>query len=61
MLGFSEWPLKVVIVGSGPSGFYAAEELLQSAHSVEVAMLDRLPVPYGLVRIVTAASIYDCA
>lgn len=50
MLGSSERPLKVAIVGSGPSGFYAAEELLQSAHSVEVTMLERLPVPYGLVR-----------
>lgn len=50
MLGSHDLPLKVAIVGSGPSGFYAAEELLQSAHSVEVTMIERLPVPYGLVR-----------
>lgn len=50
MVGSPELPLKVAIVGSGPSGFYAAEELLQSAHSVEVTMIERLPVPYGLVR-----------
>jgi ferredoxin--NADP+ reductase len=43
-------PLKVAIIGSGPSGFYAAESLLQSEHIVEVDVLERLPVPYGLVR-----------
>jgi len=41
--------LKLAIVGSGPSGFYVAEALLKSG-SVEVNMLERLPVPYGLVR-----------
>lgn len=44
-------PLRVVIIGSGPSGFYAAEALQrQSALPVSVDMLDRLPTPYGLVR-----------
>jgi NADPH-dependent glutamate synthase beta subunit-like oxidoreductase len=43
-------PLRVAIVGSGPSGFYAAEALLQSEHAIEVDILERLPVPYGLVR-----------
>ena len=43
-------PLQVAVVGSGPSGFYAAEALLKSALSVRVDMLDRLPAPYGLVR-----------
>jgi ferredoxin--NADP+ reductase len=42
--------LRVAIVGSGPSGFYAAEELLLSAAGVEVTMLERLPAPFGLVR-----------
>lgn len=49
-LGTPERPLRVAIVGSGPSGFYAAEALLQSAHTVQVDILERLPVPYGLVR-----------
>ncbi|MCL4748330.1 MAG: pyridine nucleotide-disulfide oxidoreductase [Burkholderiaceae bacterium] len=40
---------RVAVVGSGPSGFYAAEALLKSP-SVEVDMFERLPVPYGLVR-----------
>jgi len=43
--------LRVAIFGSGPAGFYAAEELLkQAAPLVEVDLFDRLPTPYGLVR-----------
>jgi ferredoxin--NADP+ reductase len=49
-LGSAQRPLRVAIVGSGPSGFYAAEALQQSALVAEVDMLERLPVPYGLVR-----------
>ncbi len=45
-----ERPLRVAIVGSGPSGFYAAEPLLSSSVNVQVDMFDRLPAPYGLVR-----------
>ena len=44
--------LRVAIVGSGPAGFYAADALLKSADpQVEVDMLDRLPTPWGLVRL----------
>ena len=49
-LGSSERPLRVAIVGSGPSGFYAAQALLKSETKVSVDMFDRLPVPFGLVR-----------
>jgi NADPH-dependent glutamate synthase beta subunit-like oxidoreductase len=49
-IGTTNNPLRVAIVGSGPSGFYAAEALLQSEHTTEVDILERLPVPYGLVR-----------
>lgn len=42
-------PIRVAIVGSGPSGFYAAEALLKS-EQVFVDMYDRLPTPFGLVR-----------
>ena len=42
--------LRVAIVGSGPSGFYAAEHLQKKVPSVEIDMFDRLPTPYGLVR-----------
>jgi ferredoxin/flavodoxin---NADP+ reductase len=44
-------PSPVAVVGSGPSGFYAAEALLkQNETPVRVDMFDRLPTPYGLVR-----------
>ena len=41
--------LKVAIVGSGPAGFYAAEAILEALPTAEVTMLERLPVPFGLV------------
>src|SRR3954449_12934423 len=43
--------LRVAVVGSGPSGFYAAGFLLaHEERAVEVDMLERLPTPWGLVR-----------
>ncbi|UUR07462.1 FAD-dependent oxidoreductase [Sphingomonas glaciei] len=39
----------IAIVGSGPAGFYTAEALLKSG-DVTVDIIDRLPVPYGLIR-----------
>src|SRR5918911_655683 len=45
-------PLHVAIVGSGPAGFYAADALLKSEDPrVEVDVIDRLPTPWGLVRL----------
>jgi ferredoxin--NADP+ reductase len=49
-LGGRNRPLRVAIVGSGPSGFYAAESLLGGEAALEVDMYDRLPAPFGLVR-----------
>ncbi len=50
-LGTSERPLRLAVVGCGPSGFYVAQGLLQQAGVVaEIDMFDRLPTPYGLVR-----------
>ena len=53
-IGTPEHPLRVAIVGSGPSGFYAAGHLLKcKSHpglAVQVDMFDRLPTPWGLVR-----------
>jgi len=49
--GRTSTPLVVAIVGAGPAGIYAAEALSQHADfPVEVAVIDRLPVPFGLVR-----------
>lgn len=41
--------LRVAIVGTGPAASYAAEELLHRTEA-EITMLDRSPVPGGLVR-----------
>ena len=49
-LGTEQSPLRAAIVGSGPSGFYAAEALLKSKPVVLVDMFERLPSPFGLVR-----------
>jgi NADPH-dependent glutamate synthase beta subunit-like oxidoreductase len=39
------------IVGSGPAGFYTAEALQKAyGDSARVDILDRYPVPYGLIR-----------
>ncbi len=56
-------PYYVAIVGSGPSGFFAAASLLKAAdsppraggaptehHDVAIDMLEMLPTPWGLVR-----------
>ncbi|WVR07939.1 hypothetical protein IAU60_004982 [Kwoniella sp. DSM 27419] len=50
-------PLKVAIIGAGPSGFYTASRILHSipadspkGSNIEVHMYERLPTPYGLVR-----------
>ncbi|MFF3302096.1 FAD-dependent oxidoreductase [Streptomyces sp. NPDC002908] len=44
--------LRVAVVGSGPSGVYTAQALLEQSGvpDVRVHVLDRLPTPYGLVR-----------
>ena len=50
-IGTTERPVRVAIIGSGPSGFFAADSLLkQSQVHVSIDILDRLPTPYGLVR-----------
>jgi ferredoxin--NADP+ reductase len=44
-------PLRVAVVGSGPAGFYAAGHLLAAEVPVEVDVIERLPTPWGLVRL----------
>ncbi len=48
----AEGPIRVAIVGAGPSGFYAAGALLKAdaGREIDVDLYDRLPVPFGLVR-----------
>ncbi|HEY2219703.1 MAG TPA: FAD-dependent oxidoreductase [Gaiellaceae bacterium] len=40
---------RVAVVGSGPAGFYTADYLLEAG--VQVDVLERLPTPWGLVRL----------
>jgi ferredoxin--NADP+ reductase len=50
-IGTAQEPLRIAIIGSGPSAFYAAEYLQRQQDSVaEIDMFDRLPTPFGLVR-----------
>src|SRR6184192_1062101 len=51
LIGTPQRPLRVAVMGSGPSGFFAAEELLaRPQKTIELDLFDRLPTPYGLVR-----------
>jgi ferredoxin/flavodoxin---NADP+ reductase len=40
--------MRAAVIGAGPSGFYASEQLLRAGF--EVDLLDALPTPFGLVR-----------
>jgi ferredoxin--NADP+ reductase len=41
----------VAVIGSGPAGFYTAEAAIKAfGEGVCVDLIDRLPVPYGLIR-----------
>ncbi|MGH4031226.1 FAD-dependent oxidoreductase [Actinomycetota bacterium Odt1-20B] len=44
-----EGELRVAVVGAGPAGLFAADELLRHS-GVGVTVYDRLPTPYGLAR-----------
>jgi len=44
----SESALRAAVVGAGPSGFYATDQLLKAGF--EVDLLEVLPTPFGLVR-----------
>src|SRR6476660_4280892 len=40
--------LRAAVVGAGPSGFYATDQLLKAGFDVD--LLEILPTPFGLVR-----------
>ena len=41
----------VAVIGSGPAGYYSAEALQKHyGDAVRIDMIDRMPVPYGLIR-----------
>lgn len=55
-MSFSQQPLRLAVIGSGPAGVYAAETLLRSEPvksgrlEVRADIFDRLPAPFGLIR-----------
>lgn len=50
--GTASHPLRVAIIGAGPTGFYTADALQRQAGLVaHIDLFDRLPTPYGLVRL----------
>jgi ferredoxin--NADP+ reductase len=50
-LGSPARPLRVAVIGSGPSAFYAVEALFKvEGLSCRCDVFDRLPTPFGLVR-----------
>lgn len=50
-IGTEANPLRVAIIGAGPTGFYTAEHLFKhKEYVVEIDLYDRLPTPFGLVR-----------
>ncbi|HEX8257793.1 MAG TPA: FAD-dependent oxidoreductase [Allosphingosinicella sp.] len=41
----------IAVIGSGPAGYYSAEALQKAfGEAVRIDVIDRLPVPYGLIR-----------
>jgi len=49
--GTPENPLRIAIIGAGPSGFYSADQIIRDPGTeAQVDLFDRLPTPYGLVR-----------
>jgi ferredoxin--NADP+ reductase len=44
-------PLRVAVVGAGPAGFFAAARLLDADVQAQVDVIERLPTPWGLVRL----------
>jgi ferredoxin--NADP+ reductase len=51
-IGSESNPLRVAVIGAGPTGFYTADHLFrQKELVVDVDLFDRLPTPFGLVRL----------
>ncbi|BES96730.1 NADHypothetical protein adrenodoxin oxidoreductase [Nesidiocoris tenuis] len=46
----SESMKRICIVGSGPAGFYFAQNIFKKLPNVAVDVYEKLPVPFGLVR-----------
>lgn len=42
--------MRAAVLGAGPAGFYAAQALLRHYPGIRVDILEKLPVPFGLIR-----------
>lgn len=42
--------IRVAVIGAGPAGIYASDNLVDEYPQARVDLFDRLPAPYGLVR-----------
>ena len=50
-IGTPSNPLRVAVIGAGPTGFYTTDHLIRKKDVVvKVDLFDRLPTPFGLVR-----------
>lgn len=41
---------KVCVIGAGPAGFYASQYILKTISNAQIDIVEKLPVPFGLVR-----------
>lgn len=45
---------KICVIGAGPAGFYASQHILKTLPNAQIDIIEKLPVPFGLVRHVIA-------
>lgn len=41
---------KICVIGAGPAGFYASQQILRTIPNAHIDIIEKLPVPFGLVR-----------
>lgn len=41
---------KICVVGAGPAGFYVTQHIVKHLPNAHVDIVEKLPVPFGLVR-----------
>lgn len=42
--------IQIAIIGAGPSGLFTAQEIIKTIPNAHVHLLEKLPIPYGLLR-----------
>lgn len=45
---------RICVIGAGPAGFYASQHILKTLPNAQIDIIEKLPVPFGLVRHVIA-------